>query len=86
MPSHTTMALSIGEGNRHSHTSSSLRELLNQGLGVSAIAKTTGLKRQSVYRILAEPEKQLAALRCWYPMGYESRVIGTTLSNSVENT
>jgi hypothetical protein len=26
-----------------------VRELLNQGLGVSAIAKTTGLKRQTVY-------------------------------------
>ena len=45
----------------------SVRELLNQGLGVSAIAKTTGLKRQSVYRILAQPEKQLATLRAWYP-------------------
>jgi putative DNA-invertase from lambdoid prophage Rac len=44
-----------------------VRELSNQGLGVSAIAKTTGLKRQSVYRILAEPEKQMAALRAWYP-------------------
>ena len=43
-----------------------VRELLTQGLGVSAIAKTTGLKRQSVYRILAEPEKQMAALRAWY--------------------
>ena len=43
-----------------------VRELLNQGLGVSAVAKTTGLKRQSVYRIQAEPEKQMAALRAWY--------------------
>ena len=56
-----------------------VRELLNQGLGVSAVAKTTGLKRQSVYRILAEPEKQLAALRAWYPIEFQSRVIGTTL-------
>jgi putative DNA-invertase from lambdoid prophage Rac len=63
-----------------------VRELLSQGIGVSAVAKTTGLKRQSIYRIQAEPEKQLAALRSWYPMGYESRVIDTTLSNSVENT
>jgi putative DNA-invertase from lambdoid prophage Rac len=44
-----------------------VRELSNQGLGVSAIAKTTGLKRQSVYRIQSEPEKQMAALRAWYP-------------------
>ena len=43
------------------------RELLNQGLGVSAVAKAVGLKRQSIYRILAQPEKQLAALRAWYP-------------------
>src|SRR6185369_13098554 len=28
-----------------------VRDLLNQGIAVSAIAKTTGLKRQSIYRI-----------------------------------
>ena len=39
-----------------------VRELLNQGLGISAVAKTVGLKRQSIYRIQSEPEKQLAAL------------------------
>jgi DNA invertase Pin-like site-specific DNA recombinase len=44
-----------------------VRELLNQGLGVSTVAKTTGIKRQSIYRIQREPEKQLAALRAWYP-------------------
>jgi putative DNA-invertase from lambdoid prophage Rac len=43
------------------------RELLNQGLGISAVAKTVGLKRQSVYRIRLEPEKQMAALQAWYP-------------------
>jgi DNA invertase Pin-like site-specific DNA recombinase len=43
-----------------------VRDLLNQGIAVSAIAKTTGLKRQSVYRIQAEPERQLAALAAWY--------------------
>ena len=43
------------------------RELLNQGLGISAVAKTVGLKRQSVYRIRSEPEKQQAALQAWYP-------------------
>jgi DNA invertase Pin-like site-specific DNA recombinase len=42
------------------------RELLNQGIGISAVAKTVGLKRQSVYRIRAEPEKQMAALQAWY--------------------
>jgi DNA invertase Pin-like site-specific DNA recombinase len=45
----------------------SVRELLNQGLGVSVVAKTTGLKRQSIYRIRAQPEKQMAALQAWYP-------------------
>jgi putative DNA-invertase from lambdoid prophage Rac len=30
-------------------------------------AETTGLKRQSIYRIQAEPERQLAALLAWYP-------------------
>lgn len=44
-----------------------VRELLGQGLGIAAIAKATGVKRQSVYRIQTEPEKQLAALRAWYP-------------------
>jgi DNA invertase Pin-like site-specific DNA recombinase len=44
-----------------------VRDLLNQGIAVSAIAKTTGLKRQSVYRIQSEPERQLAALAAWYP-------------------
>ena len=44
-----------------------VRELLHQEVAVSAIAKTTGLKRQSIYRIQAEPERQLAALLAWYP-------------------
>lgn len=44
-----------------------VQRLLNQGVGVSAVAKSTGVKRQSVYRIQAEPEKQLAALRAWHP-------------------
>lgn len=51
-----------------------VRELANQGLGVSAIAKTTGLKRQSVYRILVEPEKQMGALRAWYPNELSNRI------------
>jgi putative DNA-invertase from lambdoid prophage Rac len=44
-----------------------VRELLNQGIAVSAIAKTAGLNRQSIYRIQAEPERQLAAIQAWYP-------------------
>jgi DNA invertase Pin-like site-specific DNA recombinase len=44
-----------------------VRELLNQGIGLSSIAKTVGVKRQSVYRIRSQPEKQMAALRAWYP-------------------
>jgi len=44
-----------------------VRELLQQGIAVSAIAKTAGLKRQSIYRIQAEPERQLAAIQAWYP-------------------
>ena len=34
-----------------------VRELLNQGIGLSAIAKTVAVRRQSVYRIRSEPEK-----------------------------
>ena len=44
-----------------------VRELLNQGIGLSAIARTAGMKRQSVYRIRLEPEKQMTALQAWYP-------------------
>jgi DNA invertase Pin-like site-specific DNA recombinase len=48
------------------------RDLLSQGVGVSAVAKTTGLKRQSIYRIQTQPEKQMAALRAWYPEEFVS--------------
>jgi putative DNA-invertase from lambdoid prophage Rac len=44
-----------------------VQELLQQGIPVSAIAKTAGLNRQSIYRIQAEPERQLAALAAWHP-------------------
>jgi DNA invertase Pin-like site-specific DNA recombinase len=44
-----------------------VQELLTQGVAISAIAKTTGLRRQSIYRIQAKPEQQLAALRAWHP-------------------
>jgi putative DNA-invertase from lambdoid prophage Rac len=48
-----------------------VRELLSQGITVSAISKVTGLKRQSIYRIQAEPERQRSALLAWY--GIESQ-------------
>ena len=44
-----------------------VRELLSQGIPIAAIAKTTGLKRQSIYRIQKMPEQQQAALQAWYP-------------------
>ena len=49
------------------HEFALVRELLSQGIAISSIAKTTGLKRQSIYRIQAKPEQQLAALQAWYP-------------------
>jgi putative DNA-invertase from lambdoid prophage Rac len=55
-----------------------VRELLSQGIGVSAVAKTTGLSRQSIYRIRAEPEKQIAALRAWYPDEFVSAEFSRT--------
>jgi putative DNA-invertase from lambdoid prophage Rac len=48
-----------------------VRDLLSQGIPISAIAKTTGLKRQSIYRIQEQPEQQRAALRAWYPTEFE---------------
>jgi DNA invertase Pin-like site-specific DNA recombinase len=45
-----------------------VQNLLNQGMGISAIAKAAGVKRQSVYRIRTHPERQLAALASWYPV------------------
>jgi putative DNA-invertase from lambdoid prophage Rac len=44
-----------------------VQELLRQGIPISAIAKETGLKRQSIYRIHSKPEQQFAALQAWYP-------------------
>jgi DNA invertase Pin-like site-specific DNA recombinase len=44
-----------------------VRELLSQGISIAAIAKTTGIKRQSIYRIQSKPEQQLAALKAWFP-------------------
>jgi DNA invertase Pin-like site-specific DNA recombinase len=44
-----------------------VQDLLRQGIPISAIAQTTGLKRQSIYRIQSRPEQQLAAVQAWYP-------------------
>jgi putative DNA-invertase from lambdoid prophage Rac len=44
-----------------------VQDLLGQGVSVSIIAKTTGLKRQSVYRIKSDPAGTQAALQSWYP-------------------
>jgi DNA invertase Pin-like site-specific DNA recombinase len=56
-----------------------VQNLLNQGLGISAIAKTAGLNRQSVYRIQTQPERQLAALAAWYPVEADRQVAGWCL-------
>ncbi len=45
-----------------------VQQLLSQGIAVAEIAKTTGLKRQTIYRIQNDPERQLAALAAWYPI------------------
>ena len=42
-----------------------VRDMLAQGAGVSVIAKATGLSRQTVYRIEADPAEQEAALARW---------------------
>ena len=44
-----------------------VQDLLRQGIPISAIAQTTGLKRQSIYRIQSKPEQQLEAVQAWYP-------------------
>jgi DNA invertase Pin-like site-specific DNA recombinase len=44
-----------------------VRDLLGQGMGVGAVAKATGLKRQTIYRIKADPAGQASALAAWYP-------------------
>ena len=41
--------------------------LLSQGAGIADIARATGLKRQTIYRIKQRPEQQAAALAAWYP-------------------
>ena len=47
-------------------TFAAVQGLLSQGIAVAEIAKTTGLKRQTIYRIQKEPERQAAALAVWF--------------------
>ncbi len=49
-----------------------VRELLDQGVAISTISKTTGLNRQSIYRIKNDPDRQRSALRTWYPTELQS--------------
>ena len=42
-----------------------VREMLGQGSGISVIAKATGLTRQTVYRIQADPVAAEATLATW---------------------
>ncbi len=52
-----------------------VRELLDQGVAISAISKTTGLNRQSIYRIKNEPDRQRSALCTWYPAEFQSPAV-----------
>jgi putative DNA-invertase from lambdoid prophage Rac len=51
-------------------------DLINQGLGVAEIARQTGLRRQTIYRIKAEPERQAEVLCAWYPDLKDTRRCG----------
>ena len=42
-----------------------VRDMLGQGSGISVIAKATGLTRQTVYRIQADPAAAEATLATW---------------------
>ena len=42
-----------------------VRDMMGQGSGVSAIAKVVGLSRQAVYRIQADPVGAEAAVVAW---------------------
>jgi putative DNA-invertase from lambdoid prophage Rac len=43
------------------------RKLLAEGVPITAVAKTTGIKRQSLYRIKQDPTGPEVALLAWYP-------------------
>lgn len=47
------------------HQVSRVMELLSQGIGPSAIAAQTGLSRQTVYRIKANPDAAFSSLALW---------------------
>jgi putative DNA-invertase from lambdoid prophage Rac len=42
-----------------------VQSLLGQGSGVAEIAKATGLRRQTIYRIKNDPARQAAAVAAW---------------------
>ena len=44
-----------------------VQQLLGQGIGAAEVAKITGLKRQTIYRIQTDPGRQAAALAAWSP-------------------
>ena len=46
-----------------------VREMLGQGSGISAVAAATGLKRQTVYRLQADPVAAEAGLATWEGVG-----------------
>ena len=48
-------------------TFTGVQQLLGQGIGVAEVAKITGLKRQTIYRIQKEPRRQAASLAAWSP-------------------
>ena len=55
-------------GRKPSFTADQLQtvsDMLAQDAGISAVAKVTGLSRQTVYRIQADPAGQAAALVAW---------------------
>jgi len=55
-------------GRKPSFTADQLQtvsEMLARDQGISAIAKVTGLSRQCVYRIQADPAGQAASLAAW---------------------
>jgi putative DNA-invertase from lambdoid prophage Rac len=52
-------------------TFAAVQQLLSQGIAVAEIAKTTGLRRQTIYRIQKEPERQATALAAWSPKSNE---------------
>jgi putative DNA-invertase from lambdoid prophage Rac len=43
-----------------------VQDLLRQGIPIAEIAQSTGLNRQSIYRIQSHPEQQLAAVQAWF--------------------